>query len=417
MALDIEFTKSYTFHKVQLYKRNTFDKIQAYLGDETIIVLIGARQVGKTHILYYIQKFLEKKGKKVFYYDLEYPELLNTLNGGVDSFTSDLSGKGYKKGQEVFVLIDEIQYLENPSSFLKIVADHHKNIHLIVSGSSTFDIKSKFKDSLVGRTTVFEIFPLTFKEFLTFRNSEYSDLQNLSEAGLKSIKLLYAEFIKYGAYPKVVLEDNVEKKKQYLLQMIDTYIRKDIRDLADIGDVNKFNNMLKVLASQSGQLLNTASLSREMGISVPTIQKYLNILEETFIIKRVVPFSRNRSVEISKNPKIFFVDSGLQSILWLNNFQEILLGSVFETNIFSELVKKYGRSNIRFWRTKIGQEIDFIVQKDDLTVLPMEAKTNFGQFSENAMKIFQKKYKVDKWNVVAFTGNKFANNYIYPWEA
>ena len=181
MALDIEFTKSYTFHKVQLYKRNTFDKIQAYLGDETIIVLIGARQVGKTHILYYIQKFLEKKGKKVFYYDLEYPELLNTLNGGVDSFTSDLSGKGYKKGQEVFVLIDEIQYMEDPTKFLKIMHDHYPNIKLLVSGSSTFEIKKKFKESLVGRTVNFEVYPLSFEEFLIFKGKNYKITKNMTD--------------------------------------------------------------------------------------------------------------------------------------------------------------------------------------------------------------------------------------------
>ena len=156
--LDTDFRSSYTLVKVMLHKREVFDKIAPYLGDETVVVLHGARQVGKTHILFYIRDWLTEKKKKVSYYDLEYPELLADLNLGVETFVSGLAGRGYVKGEEIYVLIDEIQYLDNPSSFLKIVADHYKNIHLIVSGSSSFDMKSKFTDSLAGRTTSFEVF-------------------------------------------------------------------------------------------------------------------------------------------------------------------------------------------------------------------------------------------------------------------
>lgn len=401
---------------MKLYKRKIFDKIQPYLGDETVIVLHGARQVGKTHILFYIRDWLMEKGKKVFYYDLEYPELLADFNGGVEVFISDLIGKGYVKNEDVYVLVDEIQYLDNPSSFLKIIADHYKNIHLVVSGSSTFDIKSKFKDSLAGRTTPFEIFPLTFEEYLEFRGVEYNLSLVLSPSGISSLKVLYGEFVKYGGYPKIALEGAEEKKKQYLLQVIDTYIRKDIRDLAKVEDINKFNNMLKVLASQSGQLLDLTSLSRETAISFPTLQKYLAILEETFVIKRISPYSKSPSVEISKNPKVFLFDSGLQSIIWLNSFQGSLLGSIFETNIFGELVKKFGRSAIHFWRTKTHQEIDFVVEKENGMVVPIEVKTNFQQFNPKAVKLFNKKYKVKEWKIIGLEGERVDGNGFYPWE-
>ena len=379
-------------------------------------MLHGARQVGKTHILFYIRDWLLGKGEKVFYYDLEYPELLVDLNKGVEVFISDLVGRGYLKKEEIYVLIDEIQYLDNPSSFLKIVADHYKNIHLVVSGSSTFDIKSKFKDSLAGRTTSFEIFPLSFDEFLEFKGIEYRASLVSGSSGISNLKANYTEFIKYGGYPKVVLEGTEEKKRGYLLQLIDTYIRKDVRDLAKVEDINKFNNMLKVLASQSGQLLDLTSLSRETTISLPTLSKYLSILEETFVIKRVSPYSRSPSVEISKNPKIFFFDSGLQSVIWLNSFQGSLLGSIFETNIFGELVKKFGRSVIHFWRTKTHQEIDFVVEKENGSLVPIEAKTNFQQFSPKTIKLFCKKYKVNDWKMVGLDGNKIEMNGFYPWE-
>jgi len=401
---------------VKLYKRKVFDNIQPYLGDETVIVLHGARQVGKTHILFYIRDWLSGRGKKVFYYDLEYPELLADLNRGVDVFISDLSGKGYLKEEEIYVLIDEIQYLDNPSSFLKIIADHYKNIHLIVSGSSTFDIKSKFKDSLAGRTTSFEIFPLGFDELLKFKGISYNPSLTTSTSGIADLKAHYTEFVKYGGYPKVVLEKTEEKKKSYLLQVIDTYIRKDIRDLAKVEDVHKFNNMLKVLASQSGSLLDLRSLSRETNISLPTLSKYLSILEETFVIKRVSPYSKSPSVEISKNPKIFFLDSGLQSILWLNSFQGSLLGSIFETNLFGELVKKFGRSKIHFWRTKTQLEIDFVVEKEDGSIVPIEVKTNFQQFNPKVIKLFCKKYKVSDWKIIGLEGKKPETNGFYPWE-
>lgn len=400
---------------MKLYKRHIFDKIQPYLGDETVLVLLGARQVGKTHILRYIQNYLKEQNHKTLYYDLEFPDLLSLLNQGTDAFLIDLESKGYIKGENIFVFIDEIQYLDNPSSFLKIIADHYKNIHLIVSGSSTFDIKTKFTNSLAGRTLNFEVFPLSFAELITFKESIYTNIANLSSAGLKYIQMLYTEYVTYGGYPKIVLEPNIIKKQQHLLQLIDTYVRKDVRDLADITDITKFNSMLKVLSSQSGQLLNVASLSRETNISQPTLYKYLSILEETFIIKRITPFSHSPSVEISKNPKIFFLDSGLQSLLWLGDFRSTMLGTILETNVFSELVKKYGRENINFWRAKSGQEIDFILNLPS-RLTAIEVKTNFQQFNGRAMESFCRKYKIPDWKVVGLNGDKTSKHFIFPWE-
>jgi hypothetical protein len=400
---------------MKLYKRNVVDQIIPYLGDETIVVLHGARQVGKTHILYYLRDHLLSQAKLVFYYDLEYPELLTTLNLGPEEFIRDLVGRGYKADTQAYVLIDEIQYLDNPSSFLKIMADHYKSIHLIVSGSSSFDIKSKFTDSLVGRTTDFEIFPLSFSEFLTFRESKLNVKIAPSPATLKELVALYGEFVRYGGYPQIVLEPIIEKKHKNLLQIIDTYIRKDLRDLATIGDIQKFNNLIRLLAYQSGQLLNYNSICNETKLSYPTLQKYLSILEETYIIKLVHPYSHNPSIEISKNPKIFFFDSGLQSLLWQNQFVDNLQGNTFETNIFGELVKKYGRSNIGFWRTKNGTEVDFIIE-GKAKPLPIEVKTTFPITIPNGLASFSTKYLVYKHLTVSLQGTKKSSNMIYPWE-
>jgi len=135
------------------------------------------------------------------------------------------------------VMIGEIQYLENPSSFLKLLADHHRYLKVIVSGSSRFEVKSKFKDSLVGRTVNFEVYPLSFEEFLGFKGVPFQPAPHYTEKKTAELQSLYTEFSLYGGYPKIVLTDDVSIKERYLQQIIDTYIRKDIRDLADIKDV------------------------------------------------------------------------------------------------------------------------------------------------------------------------------------
>lgn len=303
--------------------------------------------------------------------------------------------------------IDEIQYLSSPSSFLKLIVDHHPDIHLIVSGSSSFDIKSKFSDSLVGRTVNFEIYPLSFKEFLRFKN-----IKSLLEDRLIG---LYREYMSYGGYPKIVLDDNIKHKETYLQQIIDTYVKKDVSDLANIKDTKKFNNLLKILASQSGQLINIQSLSRTCGVASQTISNYLEILEETYILKLVSPFSTSAKVEVAKTPKVFFYDTGILQMLWLRKLQPENVGNIFETSVFSELTKKYGVENINYWRNKNVNEIDFILQKDG-EIVPIEAKFNFSQFKESKIAPFLKKYKIKSFYVAGLLGKRNLPYQKLPWE-
>ncbi|MDO9348254.1 MAG: DUF4143 domain-containing protein, partial [Anaerolineales bacterium] len=153
------------------------------------------------------------------------------------------------------------------------------------------------------------------------------------------LQSLYAEFALYGGYPKIVLTAEVDMKERYLQQIIDTYIRKDIRNLAEIKDITKFNRLLEMLAAQSGNLLNVSELSNSCGLAYQTIERYLFLLEQTYIIRRVRPFSRNMRSELTKTPKVFFYDTGLMQMLWLKRLQKELLGAVFETSLFAELVK------------------------------------------------------------------------------
>ena len=404
----------------KIYKREIVNEIKKYLGSEEIIVLHGARQVGKTSILYYLKDYLKKIGKVTHYLDLEDSRYVKILDSGIKEFINYLREEGIigasnksVKGK-AFVFIDEIQYLKDPSSFLKLMADHNKNIKLIVSGSSSFNIRKKFKDSLVGRTVDFEIFSLSFKEFLLFKNYPFDKEKIFTEKKISELRQLFSEYILYGGYPKIVLTAEIYKKEKYLQQIIDTYIKKDIRDLAEIKDINKFNKLLEALSFQSGNLLNVTELSNTCNIAKQTVEKYLFFLENTYILKLVRPYSKNIRSELFKVPKIYFYDTGLMQMLWLKGLQKEIIGNVFETAIFSELVKNYGKDKTFYWRTIDKKEIDFILRIKN-RILPIEAKLNFEQVKLTAIKYFNKYYKLKDYRIIGLKGCRKNKFHIYPW--
>ncbi len=402
----------------KIYPRLVSEEIIKYLEDDNIIVLHGARQVGKSHILFWLKNYLEAKKRKVYYIDLEDSRFADILDSGHEEFIKLLKEEGMKiDTSEIFVFIDEIQYLKNPSSFLKIIADHYKNIKLVVSGSSSFEIKNKFQDSLAGRAINFEIFALSFAGLLLFKNIPFKQEDSFTEKKENELKKLFTEYVLYGGYPKIVLEPEIEKKEKYLQQIIDTYVKKDIRDLAGVKDVEKFNKLLEALASQSGNILNVTELSNTCRIAKQTIERYLFIMENTYIIRLVRPFSGNIRSELFKLPKIYFYDSGLMQLLWLKNFQKTVMGNVFETAIFSELVKKNGQDAVFYWRTTDKKEIDFILKIKN-KIFPIEVKLNFGQFNPRVMDYFNRKYKNKEYAVAGLEGKKAnkAGHFLYPWE-
>lgn len=281
-------------------------------------------------------------------------------------------------------------------------------------------MKSKFKDSLVGRTVNFEIFPLSFEEFLAFKGVPYQTAPHYTEKKTADLQSLHTEFVLYGGYPKIVLTDEVSIKERYLQQIIDTYIRKDIRDLADIKDVDKFNRLVEILASQSGNLLNIAELSNTCNLSRPTVERYLFLLEQTYIIRLVRPFSKNLRIELTKTPKVFFYDTGLMQMLWLKRLQREILGSVFETSVFAELVKRYGRDSIHYWRTTDKKEIDFILERPE-SVLPIETKLRFPHVLPTVLNAFAGAYpalldKSTPFKFIALHGQPEGPEMLYPWQ-
>ncbi|MFA5248262.1 MAG: ATP-binding protein [Patescibacteria group bacterium] len=400
-----------------IFKRKIIDEILKTIDLDEIIVLHGARQVGKTSIILWLEDYLKTKKEDVYYIDLEDSRYKRILDQGVNEFLKHLGEESHLPlpGKKAFIFIDEIQYLENPSEFLKLIADHHKNIKLIVSGSSSFEIKSKFKDSLVGRTINFEIFGLSFEEYLLFKNYNFNKSVAITEKKQEELKSFYKEYVLFGGYPKVALAGEIEVKEKRLQQIIDTYVRKDINELANIENVDAFNKLLEILAAQSGQMANIAELANTCKLSVPTIEKYLFILEQTYIIKMVRPYSKNIRSELSKTPKVFFYDSGLMQMLWLKGLQKEIIGNVFETSIFGDFVKKYGRNSVYYWRTKDKKEIDFII-RDKNKIIPVEVKINFNKVDLKAIKYFIENYGLQEYLVIGLDDYKDNLGYIYPWE-
>lgn len=409
-----------------ILSRKIIPKIINFIDDKEIIVLHGPRQAGKTSVLnYLIDNYLKKRGgDNIFYFDLEDFTLLELCNNGVNEVMAYLKAKGVDFLSKIYLLIDEIQYLNNPSSFLKLFHDRYSDkVKLIVSGSSSFLIRKKFKDSLVGRIIDFELFPLDFEEFLEFKEKRFDISLKLPLIIENELRGLYEEFVLFGGYPAIVLENSIEKKEIKLKQIINTYIKRDIKDLVEIREPDKFNNLIRVLSSQGGSLLNITELSNTLRLSKKTVEDYIFLLENTYIIRRVYPFYRNIRSELTKMPKIFFEDTGLMNLLANKSFSMRMSGELLENSIYSQLRKNIGIEHLYFWRTNT-QEIDFIIdciiRDKEVKLIPIEIKSHFLNKHTIHLRYFKNNYGLKKGYFCCLVKDEDCRyddiEVIYPWQ-
>lgn len=404
-----------------MIQRKIFPSLIKHLERDEFSIIVGARQTGKTTLLKQLENHLENTNQKTYFVSLEDFDVLKELNKHPENLTKfiDLNTES-----RVFVLLDEIQYLENPSNFLKYVFDkYHSKLKIISTGSSAFYIDEKFKDSLVGRKKIFELQGLDFDEFLDMRGqkklipekNKISTNENFISLNRNELNVLLEEYLTFGAYPAVVKANETEIKIDILKDLFQSYLKKDIYE-AGVKQQEKFYHLMTILAHQCGSLLNINELSNTLGLSTSAVNNYVNILQKTFHVGLVRPFYENIRKELTKMPKLYFLDLGLRNQI-MNNFQTLSnrmdKGILFENLVYITLSQKFSKDSIKFWRTTEGNEVDFVI-KHDLNNFALEAKFSLKDFKQTKYLKFTNAYPNVPLECVAYEAEN-NNSSIWKW--
>jgi len=322
--------------------------LKKLISPNKVIIIYGPRRCGKTTIL---NKFLQTVNKKYL--------LVSGEDIVIQEYLSSQSIIKLKNfiGKNKILVIDEAQKIKNIGINLKLIVDHLNGISVIATGSSAFDLAQNIGEPLTGRKYTIKLFPLAQLELAQI------ETWHETEANLET-RLIY------GSYPEVILADNNNKREKYLKEIISSYLYKDILELDGLKHSDKIVRILQLLAFQIGKEVSFSELGAQLGMSKNTVERYLDLLEKTFVIYKLSGFSRNLRKEISKTPRFYFYDNGIRNGL-INNFNLLNLrndiGQLWENYIISERLKKQEyleiQSNNYFWRTYDQKEIDLIEER------------------------------------------------------
>ena len=328
-----------------MYPRIIEKVIKEKFGTGKAIIIVGARQVGKTTL---INKILEKE--EYLFLDADDPAIRQLLsNPNTEEIRTIL-------GENKIVFIDEAQRIDGIGLTLKIITDQFKDIQLFVSGSSSFDLGNKLNEPLTGRKWEYELFPISWEEF------------EKKEGFVKSEQQIENRLL-FGLYPEVL--NNKGKERTILKNLVSSYLYRDILAFSEIRKPEILDNLLLALALQVGSEVNYNELAQTIGVNKITVQKYIDILEKGYILFKLNSFSRNSRNEIKRNRKIYFYDTGIRNMI-IGNFNPLKLrtdtGALWENFLISERKKqniyKETFARMYFWRTKQQQEVDFVEEKD-----------------------------------------------------
>lgn len=380
---------------MEYLKRTLTEELEKWMERKEIIAIKGPRQAGKTTLLKILKEYLITQKNispsSIIYITFEDRDILDAFSKDPKEFIGSYLAK--EPDTKFYFLIDEFQYLEDGGQKLKLLYDTYENIKFIITGSSSLEITEHTAKYLVGRVFSFYLYQFSFLEYL---QTKPKNMQNVYEEASKRIndfldrgKSLsvkedifakdfshsFEDFIIFGGYPEIIKAKDFETKRIILKNIYDTYITKDIVGLLRIKDVSGFRTVVSLLANQIGNLLNLQTLASDSGSYFRQLKQYLSILEETFIIRNLKPHFKNRTTELKKNPKVYFIDTGLRN--WtINNFNKLEIradvGNLVENIVLSGLYQK-GNEEIRYWRTLGQAEVDFILKHPD-KVIPVEVK-------------------------------------------
>jgi len=326
------------------YIRTICAKILENIGKRPILVLYGARQVGKTTLI----KSILNEFKKTLYLQGDDPKDALLLENRSSIELKELVS------EYDLVVIDEAQRVKDIGTVLKLIADNVPDVKVIASGSSSFELANKLSEPLTGRNRKFYLFPLSMEELV-------------DAYGKININKELETYLTFGMYPKIVASDSREEKSLLIKELTGDYLFKDLFMFGDIRNSFAFEKLIKLIALRVGSEISYSELAKEAGISRDTVLNYINLLEQAFIVFRLTPMYTNKAKEINKSHKIYFYDVGIRNAL-INNTDPLELradkGAIFENFFIAEKIKEReysGRvSEVHFWKKRNGGEIDFI---------------------------------------------------------
>ncbi|MCK5177312.1 MAG: ATP-binding protein [Candidatus Aenigmarchaeota archaeon] len=376
------------------YDRTILTDLKKYINRKEIYAIKGPRQAGKTTILKIIKKWLieEKKVKEenIIFLTFEDFEILDKFNLNPKQYINSF----ILNNDRYYFLLDEFQYASDGGKKLKLLYDTIENAKFIITGSSSLELTASTAKYLVGRVFYFDLMPFSFEEFLNAKDKRlaniyrqnskiFDDFIHCKKINKKpqdlfcsEFELLFGEFATFGGYPEVIKANVPEEKKQIIKNLNQTYVEKDVTDLLKIHDVFKFRKLTSVLSAQLGGIANYNELSLICSSHYKEIMNFLDCLEGTYIIKRIRPFYSNKKTELKKNPKIYFIDIGLRNYT-AKNFNDLDIrtekGQIIENVVLSQLLCRFKDSNICYWRTTGGAEVDFVIEIEN-KLIPVEVK-------------------------------------------
>lgn len=368
-----------------MIERTIENAIKDKVNSGKAIVVVGARQVGKTTL---INKIL--KDKNYLFLDADDPSTRNFLQSPTTEQIRTFIGD-YK-----YIFLDEAQRIQGIGLTLKIITDQFKEVQLFVSGSSSFDLGNELNEPLTGRKWEYELFPISWEEYE-------------NKIGIIKSEQQLENRLLYGLYPEVI--NNQGKEREVLKNLVNSYLYRDILAFSDIRRPEVLEKLLQALALQIGSEVNYNELSQLIGINKITVQKYIDILEKGYIVFRLNSFSRNIRNEIKQNRKIYFYDNGIRNMI-IGNFNQLDLrvdkGALWENFLVSERRKqniyKDTFTKMYFWRTKQQQEIDYLEESNE-QIVGFEFKWNIkkNKFPQNFMETYKAQgYVIDRNNFREF---------------